>query len=253
MITNNEEGDSESNHYYGNISEPDDYPELYNRPFIDVNSFNFSSSSTKMKSSSIKTTIKTKSNNLKMSDKRTPLHHACLSNNVHDVQQLIASHAPLDEKDELCRTPLHLACWQRHCNIARILIQAGADFNALDIRNNTPMHLICFGHWLTAHKCYVKLVLFLIDCGADLEVINKDGHYPLDFVPDLERRKLIKVCQVFCLNLFYFILYYFRDSNIIFIFGRNISPTLREEKIMQLIMKSTNSIQSITTPLPLRE
>jgi hypothetical protein len=178
--------------YYGNISKVDEYPELSNEPFlIDINSEYKKKTTTKMNDT-----------------KRTPLHLACLSDNIEEVKALIAaskatassssssSHASLDDKDSLGQTALHLACWKRNCYIARLLLDAGSDFNALDKRHNTPMHLLCFSHTLASHKTYVKLVLFLIDNGANLEVMNKDGHFPLDFVSDSGRRNQITVCII---------------------------------------------------------
>lgn len=171
--------------YFGNIPVVVDYSELDDEPFFILKAFDIDSD--------FLLTFLTMTSSTTTNDKRTPLHLACISDHLDEVEHLIAGKVSLDEKDALGRTALHLACWQRNCNIARILLEAGADLNALDLRNNTPLHLLCFGHWLTAHKGYVKLVMFMIDCGADLEVANKDGHYPFDFISDSDRRNQIKV------------------------------------------------------------
>ena len=189
MLTN--ECDDETL-YFGNILNVEEYPELHNEPFFSLNNIDINSEIKKRTTTTTTTTKKSEMNDTK----RTPLHLACISDNIDEVKVLIAalsSHTSLDHKDSLGRTALHLACWQRNCYVARLLLEAGADFNALDIRNNTPIHLLCFSHTLTSHKTYVKLVLSLIDYGANLEVINKDGHFPLDFVSDSGRRNQIKV------------------------------------------------------------
>lgn len=71
----------------------------------------------------------------------------------------------------------HRAVAQGYTAFVRMLIEQGkSKVNIRDSVSNTPLHLACEdGHGDTA--------ILLIENGADPDLVNKSGQYPLDLCP----------------------------------------------------------------------
>ena len=66
------------------------------------------------------------------------LLEAATAGNVERIRELLASGAPLEQRDAAKRTALLLATRANHVEVARLLIEAGADVNAKDNIRDTP-------------------------------------------------------------------------------------------------------------------
>jgi ankyrin repeat protein len=62
----------------------------------------------------------------------TGLHAAAWSGDLPRIEQLLASGAAVNARDQHGRTPLHVATFQRHAQVIRRLAAAGADLGALE-------------------------------------------------------------------------------------------------------------------------
>ena len=144
----------------------------------------------------------------------TPLQIACQHNNIDMVKVLIQKGADLKPgdgkpllflaverdsdhvvlslitefgcdpniKDKDGETPLHLAC--RLNSNSQVEISHGADLS--DIEGYSPLHVTCEIGGL-------KLVQTLIDHGASLNALDKDGNTPLDIAVRSERFEILKM------------------------------------------------------------
>jgi ankyrin repeat protein len=92
----------------------------------------------------------------------------------------------LDEKGEILvtnthgvklQTPLHIAIGNHAEKLVDFLIRKGADINALDYLENTPLMYIDANS--TSDGILMRLITRLIDAGASVRTINKEG---IDFI-----------------------------------------------------------------------
>jgi hypothetical protein len=80
-------------------------------------------------------------------------------------------------------TPLHKACYGGKLKQVKNLVDSGADISAVNLSGSTPLHKACYnGH--------LEVVKFLIDNGADISAVNCNGLPPLQFLEDVQRKKM---------------------------------------------------------------
>ena len=97
--------------------------------------------------------------------KATPLHYACIKNNVPLAQTLIDHGAQINLPGDENNTPLHLACEEGHIKITELLVTHGANIDSLNDSNDTPLHRACeFGH--------LPIVMLLIKNNAPVNAKN---------------------------------------------------------------------------------
>lgn len=70
---------------------------------------------------------------------RSPLHYAALTNDAHQVKQLIAEGVSVDIADSQGFTPLHLAAQEHALAAATALLDLGAQVDARNAFGNTPL------------------------------------------------------------------------------------------------------------------
>lgn len=106
------------------------------------------------------------------------LHEAVDRNDLAALRRLIASGAPLNERDAQGRTPLLLATQNNRVDAVRLLIEAGADVNAKDAISDSA-------YLLSGARGYNEILQLTLTHGADLKSVNRYGGTAL--IPACER------------------------------------------------------------------
>jgi ankyrin repeat protein len=109
------------------------------------------------------------------SDKKTPFHHACESNNLEAINFLIQSGAKLNTRSKNGETPLHCALDCCSLEVTQLLIQNGADVNIRDASSKTVLHYAC-------QNRRRDLLQLLIENNADLNVADGSGQAAIHYV-----------------------------------------------------------------------
>jgi ankyrin repeat protein len=105
---------------------------------------------------------------------RTPLHHACESNNLEAVEFLIQSGAKLNEKSKNGKTPLLECC---SLEVMQLLIHNGADVNIKDKSGKTVLHYA--SEIQDFSYDVLEFLELLIENNADLNIVDKKGRPPI--------------------------------------------------------------------------
>jgi ankyrin repeat protein len=105
----------------------------------------------------------------KDNDGSTPLHIACLQNQVAVANFLIDKGANVNARDNWNHTPLHNAngVFGQDYELIKRLIAKGTDVNAQGNRGETPLE------WSAADRGNVEVTRLLIDNGADINLCAK--------------------------------------------------------------------------------
>lgn len=118
------------------------------------------------------------------------LSMAVMSGHAHCVEFLISQKADVNSKSLEGWSALHLSAAHEHLGCMKVLLRNGADIHAtctrtfqevdsynqevtVHVDGYTPLHLAVENHAL-------KIVEYLITCGAELSLRNEDGETPLD-------------------------------------------------------------------------
>ncbi|CAD7704058.1 unnamed protein product, partial [Ostreobium quekettii] len=112
-------------------------------------------------------------------ENRTPLHVASWHGFDHIVKQLLQRSARYDAQDRFGNTPLHLACDSGSLETVQQLLGPGRK-TAVRIKNRdgqTPLHVAVLGG-------LEDIVKELLVAGAQTDVKDKDGHTPIEYVPE---------------------------------------------------------------------
>ena len=126
--------------------------------------------------------------------RQTPLHTAAGGEkDCPELCSILLEHnAKVDAVDKDGNQPLHLACKQWHTAIVRLLLSHGADVTALNKQQRKPSHIanesilksyeVHNGNHalhIAVKKGHIPTVQLLVDCGADVNELNKCGQTPL--------------------------------------------------------------------------
>lgn len=102
---------------------------------------------------------------------QTPLYVT----DVPEIARLLLDHgADVNWRDKQQNTPLHVA---RSAGIVSLLLERGAEVNANNAQHCTPLNMV---------RQDAETVLLLLDHGADVRTIDKEGNTPLHKVHDAE-------------------------------------------------------------------
>lgn len=106
------------------------------------------------------------------------MHLAAASGNFHLVCYLRSIGAQIDAPDgKSGRTALHYAVEANNFNLVQYLISLGANVNALTFDLCSPLHL-AVGRGLQ------RIILLLLEHGADVNVSNSEDLRPADLAAD---------------------------------------------------------------------
>lgn len=107
-------------------------------------------------------------------DGSTMLHRTAGRGLVDAVRLLLSRGADKEAKDEKGCTPLHHAVLAREFAVARVLLEAGADMDARDGQGMTMLHLA-----ILRRSGRRRTLAFLDERGASLEAMDGEGRTPL--------------------------------------------------------------------------
>jgi len=108
-------------------------------------------------------------------DKRMPLHHAALENDVTLVRELIAQGADVNAQVRDGFASLHFAAQEYALEAAKVLLAAGATVDITNKHGNTPLWTATFDS-----EGRGDMIQLLREAGADPLHKNKYGASPLD-------------------------------------------------------------------------
>lgn len=91
------------------------------------------------------------------------------------VRELLAAGANVDRPNAGTHTPLEVASEGGHDDIVDALLAEGADPTYKDALNDTALHFAS----VTLGAASVRIVVLLIDAGAEVDAISSDGTTPL--------------------------------------------------------------------------
>ena len=140
--------------------------------------------------------------------RRTALHYAASNGNSYICSLLLSRGANVSQTDENGNTPLHLAAsYYPYVDICQLLVDHKADVTSVNNEGETPLHravdsylrgspAVCrplitnesvnvadrLGNrplHIAARNGDIQNVQLLVDCGADVSVLNEDGQTPL--------------------------------------------------------------------------
>lgn len=117
-----------------------------------------------------------------------------LKNNGVDLEKLKEKDSTINVdninyQDEDGNTPLLVACANNLPFLASRYIQFGADINKANANNETPiMHAISSGN--------EALVEFLVDKGANLEIVTNEGKSILEFAEESENKHILEKIKI---------------------------------------------------------
>jgi len=157
--------------------------------------------------------------NLKSTQGYTPLYAAVQSKHKPVVEYLLSKGASIDEKlGPLGLTAFYKASIDGSLDIAKVLVDAGADINMKSTEGYTPLfvavqnkhkpvveYLISKGARIdekngqnndtALHKACVtgslEVVKILVDAGADINAVNKQGETPNDFAVENNHQSIV--------------------------------------------------------------
>ncbi|GHU46459.1 hypothetical protein FACS1894200_00030 [Spirochaetia bacterium] len=121
---------------------------------------------------------------------RTPLHWAAYKNQNPEILKTLLKHdaALIYSQDNYGRTPLHYAAWdnQNPEILETLLKHDAALIHTPDNDGDTPLHCAA------SNNEKPQVVISLIRSGANLDVKNKAGETPLEYINKREDQQVIK-------------------------------------------------------------
>ena len=116
----------------------------------------------------------------------SPLHWACLNNDVALVASLISKGAAVNQQNAVQATPLIYGAG--NLEIVRLLVAHGADVNHASKFKSTPLHVAA------RHPQSIAIIKYLLDHDANSELLDGGGSSVLDIAAqsgDVESVKLL--------------------------------------------------------------
>jgi ankyrin repeat protein len=94
----------------------------------------------------------------------------------------------IDSRTATNKTPFHLACIRGDPLLIRYLLDNGASVSVVDRDGSTPLHYLCE----TENHEMIKEILPLCKGSGVRDVRNRFGKKPADLVQDKEMKKLLR-------------------------------------------------------------
>ncbi|CAK1555977.1 unnamed protein product [Leptosia nina] len=119
------------------------------------------------------------------------LHQAALWDNIELLQELIASGAEVDARDQHNRSALHAAALAERSSCLPALCAAGADVNSKSDESTggkTPLHI-------AAERGHAENISALLSAGADITVLTAAGDSALTLAERSRHRHAANVLR----------------------------------------------------------
>lgn len=113
-------------------------------------------------------------------DQWTPLHHAAVRANLTILQALLEAGGNPHAEDIYGRQPLHRAVLYMIKDNVLALIQAGAKAHAVDYVGQSAFVDAAYSRLTCTEEDVLSVFQVLVEHGADVNMVNIDGHRPLD-------------------------------------------------------------------------
>jgi cytohesin len=114
-----------------------------------------------------------------------PLHIACFYHHLENVKVLLKTEMNVDIRNNDGQTPLMISAGKnKSTDIIKYLIKKGSLMNSRDNHGNTALHFATMERRLDNIKV-------LGECGASLNIKNKDGKQPIDIAQDKDYTELV--------------------------------------------------------------
>lgn len=118
----------------------------------------------------------------------TALMIASQLNLCYMMRKLIEKGCAIDNvDDDHTWSALHFAAYSNHVEALRLLIDCGANIELLDSAGQGPLHIACYNGCLDV----VKVLVEYDDGKCDLEIIDRDGNKAIDYGESDEMRDLL--------------------------------------------------------------
>jgi len=110
-----------------------------------------------------------------------PLYLACKAGNT-DIAKLLLTHGASPNMKANDKYPLHAACRGWHYDLVKLLLQYNVDVALNDEKGKTALHCVLEAESndssVNEDRGIQDLVQLLLDSGADVNVVSKDGETP---------------------------------------------------------------------------
>ncbi|CAB3379362.1 Hypothetical predicted protein [Cloeon dipterum] len=133
------------------------------------------------------------------SEGNVPLHSAVHGGDIKAVELCLRSGAKISTQQHDLSTPVHLACAQGATEIVRLMFkmqpaEKGQCLSSCDVQKMTPLHCAAmFDH--------PEIVEFLIEEGADMNVVDKERRSPLLLAASKSGWRTVKTLTQFGANI----------------------------------------------------
>ena len=115
----------------------------------------------------------------------TGLHHAYYKGYFSISDYLIQSGAGLNSRNKHGSLPIIYACIYGHLDTVKFLSER-SDFRSPNIHGRTPLHLASVnGH--------ISVAEHLIQCGAEVNSMDKDGYMPIHYASQNGHQDMVKL------------------------------------------------------------
>jgi ankyrin repeat protein len=120
--------------------------------------------------------------NLRDANSNTPLHIACMKQDMAMVKLLLKHRADTRAPNHHKVRPLHMAVGKKSgANIVALLLKHRANINCADKYGNTPLHV-------AATRGNKKILELLLSAGANINAMNNEFQMPLSIAQRLENK-----------------------------------------------------------------
>jgi hypothetical protein len=124
--------------------------------------------------------------NMRNSSSNTPLHLACIKQDLKMVQLLLKHRADVRMSNHHKVTPLHIAAGKKFgAEIVSHLIRCRARINCADEYGNTPLHI-------AATRGNIESLELLLRAGANINAMNNEFQMPLSIARRLQKKACVE-------------------------------------------------------------
>ena len=119
----------------------------------------------------------------------TDFREMAMHGNLIRMKEIEGTPNPNSKEEFTDRTPIHKASYFGHDHVVSYLLECGADVNVVDVEGDTPLHDAA----KLGHSACVKL---LLEAGADKNAINNKKETPLELAKAADSSEVVELLTV---------------------------------------------------------